>query len=152
MPERFIIKVEHILQEDDGTCLAACAQAVLAYWGVFHSQNELNRLFGFIEGGVPLSRLSRLEQYGVKVDIRPGEENDLYTYLEQQIPLTLFVRTDQLTYWQYDTRHAVVVVGYEGEYVLVNDPAFEDAPIRILADELFLAWSEFDYTLAVISQ
>ncbi len=31
-----------------------------------------------------------------------------------------------------------------------NDPAFADAPKQVMIDELMLAWSEFDYTYALI--
>ncbi len=34
--------------------------------------------------------------------------------------------------------------------VLVNDPAFDDAPIRVPVDEFFLAWCEFEFKYAVL--
>lgn len=55
-----------------------------------------------------------------------------------------------LSYWTIDTRHALVVAGYDPEFVWLYDPAFSDAPIKVLADELMLAWLEFDYQYAVL--
>jgi hypothetical protein len=39
------------------------------------------------------------------------------------------VHTAFLDYWQADLAHAVVVVGHDEEHLLLNDPAFDDAPL-----------------------
>ena len=67
-------------------------------------------------------------------------------------PCIVFVRTGDLPYWSYATSHAVVVVGIDDDNVYLNDPYFEKAPQRVSHDEFLLAWSEFDYTYAVISR
>ena len=146
------LPIEHYPQEEEAGCLAACAQMVLAGLGVTLSQPELNQLFELTPLGVPLSRLTRLDQYGVKVTIhRNGTQDDLTQAVDQNIPPIVFIRTDQLSYWQEDTQHALVVRGYDGLNFLVNDPAFPNAPQAILADELVLAWDEFDNTYALLT-
>jgi len=63
------LPIEHYPQEEEAGCLAACAQMVLAGLGITLSQPELNQLFELTPLGVPLSRLTRLDQYGVKVTL-----------------------------------------------------------------------------------
>ena len=103
--------------------------------------------------GVPLSRLTSLDQHGVKAAIhRNGTLADLTQAIDQNIPPIVFVRTSQLSYWQEDTQHALVVRGYDGPHLLVNDPAFSDALQTVLADELMLAWDEFDNAYALLTR
>lgn len=42
--------------------------------------------------------------------------------------------------------------GYAGPHLLVNDPAFPAAPQTVLADELMLAWDEFDNAYALLTR
>ena len=147
-----LLPIEHHPQEEEAGCLAACAQMVLAGLGITLSQAELNQLFGLTPLGVPLSRLKRLDLHGINVAIhRNGTLDDLTQAINQNIPPIVFIRTGQLSYWQEDTQHALVVRGYDGPHLLVNDPAFPDAPQTVLADELMLAWDEFDNAYALLT-
>jgi ABC-type bacteriocin/lantibiotic exporter with double-glycine peptidase domain len=147
------LPVEHHPQEVKAGCLAACAQMVLAKLDVTVSEAKLNQIFELTPLGVPLSKLVRLAQYGVKVAIyKNGTLEDLIQAIDQHIPPIVFVRTGQLAYWQEDTQHALVVRGYDGPRLLLNDPAFPDAPKTVLADELMLAWDEFDNAYALITR
>ncbi len=147
------LKIEHHPQEEDAGCLAACAQMALAALGISLSQTALNKLFELTSVGVPLSRLARLEKHRVKVSIhRNGTLEQLIQAIEQDIPPIVFIRTSQLSYWQEDTQHAVLVSGYDGSsHLLINDPAFPDAPKTVQTDELMLAWDEFDNAYAQIT-
>jgi predicted double-glycine peptidase len=60
------------------------------------------------------------------------------------------VRTAELSYWQRDTPHVVVLAGLEAERVYLFDPAVETASIEVSAEELLLAWSYLDYTYAAL--
>jgi predicted double-glycine peptidase len=55
-----------------------------------------------------------------------------------------------ISYWGETTRHAVVVVGIDSEYVYVHDPCFDIAPQRVTRLEFKLAWDEMDNTYATI--
>lgn len=148
-----LLPIELYPQEAEAGCLAACAQMVLAGSGLALSQAELNRLFGLTPVGVPLSRLQRLERYGVQVAIqRHGDLPDLHRAIEQRIPPIVFIRTGSLPYWSEDTQHAVVVSGFDESYLWLNDPAFPAAPQKVLADELMLAWDEFDNAYALLTR
>ncbi len=144
------LPINHFPQEAETGCLAACTQMVLSYLGIKRSQTELNRLFELRQGGVPLSRLQRIEAYGVQVVIREGDKTHLYQAIDNGIATLVFVRTSELPYWHTDARHVILVVGYDGTNLFVNDPAFPDAPKSVHVDELMLAWSEFDYLYATI--
>ena len=64
----------------------------------------------------------------------------------------VFVDTGELPYWSYAAKHALVVVGVQAEHILVNDPAFSEAPIQVPAGDFDLAWLNADYMCAVISR
>jgi ABC-type bacteriocin/lantibiotic exporter with double-glycine peptidase domain len=146
-----LLAIEHTPQEVDAGCLAACCQMLLARLGISVSQEELNQLFELTPLGVPLSRLTRLEQYGVQVAIHhDGDWDALRRAIDQDLPSIVFVRTQQLSYWTQDTQHALLISGYDDLDVLLHDPAFPNAPQRVLADELMLAWDEFDNVYAHI--
>ncbi|MBI1882041.1 MAG: C39 family peptidase [Chloroflexi bacterium] len=152
MPKRSL-PIKHQPQETDAGCLAACAQMALARLGMTVSQDELNRLFELTPLGVPTSRLKRLERYNIRVTIqKEGSLDDLLQAIDQDITPIVFIRTGQLSYWTEDTQHAVLVSGYDGSDLLLNDPAFPNAPQRVSADELLLAWDEFDNSYAILTQ
>lgn len=147
-----LLPVEHKPQQGKTDCLAACAQMGLAYLNITASQNVLKQLFDTTSIGAPLSHIRRLERYGVNVALQEGDEFALQRAIDQNIPPVIFVRTNQLDYWKEDVQHAIVVVGYDEAHFLLNDPAFPDAPKRVLTDEVILAWDEFDYLYALITR
>ncbi len=144
------LKLEHTPQEVESGCLAACVQMILKHYGLNYSQTDLNQLFDLTPLGVPYSRLKRLSQYGVQVKILTGDLADILQAIKQGQPPILFVGTGQLSYWLDDIRHAIVVVGYDGDTIFLHDPAFADAPKQVKPAELMLAWDEFDNTYAVL--
>jgi ABC-type bacteriocin/lantibiotic exporter with double-glycine peptidase domain len=147
------LPIEHIPQENEAGCLAACSQMVLRFLGIRKSQRNLNRLFQLTSFGVPFSRLTRLERFGVVVSIETfGHEHELIHAIDQQIASIVFLRTNHLPYWQADTQHAIVVVGYDENNFLVNDPAFEQAPQRVSMSSFLLAWNDMDYAYALIKR
>lgn len=134
------LPVNHLPQDNEFGCLAACTQMVLDFYGIRVSQTEMNRLFELRTGGVPFSNISRISRYGVKVALLEGDENLLRKAIDGEHPAIIFVNTEQLTsYWDSSTWHAIVVVGYDDRNFFVNDPAFPDAPKKVATDELMLA-------------
>lgn len=151
-----LLPIKHLPQKDPVGCLAACSQMALAHIGVRRTQRQLNRLFGLSAMGVPMSKVTKLHQHKfwrrtINVTYQSGNEQYVMKQIDQNLPVILFVHTAELrSYWQRDTQHAVLCVGYGDNYVYLNDPAFKDAPKRIIWDELMLAWLEFNYMCAVI--
>jgi len=152
-----LLPIKHLPQQDRVGCLAACSQMALAHIGIRRTQRQLNRIFVIGPMGLPMSRIQKLHQRRfwrktVNVAYQTGNEQYVKKQIDQNLPVILFVRTDQLrSYWHRDTQHALLCIGYEDSHVYLNDPAFTDAPKRVIWDELMLAWLEFNYMCAVIS-
>jgi uncharacterized protein YvpB len=53
-------------------------------------------------------------------------------------------------YWDANTSHVVVAVGFDDDFVYLNDPAYPPAGRAVLWDEFLAAWAEFDETAAII--
>jgi ABC-type bacteriocin/lantibiotic exporter with double-glycine peptidase domain len=146
-----LLAVPHKQQETEVGCLAACAQMVLAYWGVEQSQTDLNRFLGLTSIGTPFSNIQRLRSAQISVVLEIGIEIDLRGALENRQPIIAFLFTKDLPYWVDNTSHAVVVIGYDEMYCILNDPAFGDAPQKVPWDDFMLAWSEHDYACALVT-
>ncbi len=103
--------------------------------------------------GAPRRNIVALSRFGVSVAYREGTLEFLNESLEAALPVIAFVHTGELGYWagRLPSDHAVVVVGLEGDRVLLNDPEFEHAPQAASLDEFELAWQASDYACAVIS-
>ncbi len=136
MPRRWLT-IEHRPQETDAGCLAACAQMALDHLNIKVSQKSLNRLL-------------QLTPAGVRVVLQDGTLDDLVRAINQGFPPIVFVYTDPLPYWSLDTQHALLVSGYDGDDLLINDPAFPTAPQQVSAAALELAWDEFNNRYAVL--
>ncbi|HRQ38376.1 MAG TPA: C39 family peptidase [Chloroflexota bacterium] len=147
-----VLPVRHVPQENEAGCLAACSQMVLRFLGIKKSQRALNHLFQPTAFGVPFSRLTRLQRFDVVVSIRLfGDDRSLIQAIDQQTPAIVFVRTRPLPYWQADTQHAIIIVGYDDAHFLVNDPAFKQSPLTVPTTSLLLAWDGMDYAYALIT-
>ena len=76
----------------------------------------------------------------------------VYDTLNANTPVIVLVRTMFLDYWQSDVAHAVVVVGYDEQHILINDPVFSNAPQRASESGFLAAWGEFDYLCGIIKK
>ena len=64
--------------------------------------------------------------------------------------MLIAVNAEDSQTWPYVGNHAVVVVGFDDQYVFVNDPAQMGAPLEIDTSTFLLAWSYRDYEYAII--
>lgn len=133
-----------------GSCLPACARMVLAYWGYQLSEQEIGQIVGTRQAGTPISNILRLRSIGHSVSYAALSEQELRRQLEAGRPIICRLWTVMLDYWPSDTPHAAVVIGYDDEFVFVSDPAFADAPKRVLWDGFLAAWEEYDLMAAII--
>ena len=62
-----LLNVPHHLQLDEAGCLLACIEMVTDSLGRRHPQRALARLLDATVGGVPGSRIKRLERLGYRV-------------------------------------------------------------------------------------
>jgi len=103
-------------------------------------------------GGAPFRNLHYLEAFGVSVQITQGNIEMLRVHLKQGVPPMVFVATQELSYWNEATNHAVVVVGIDENSIYINDPSFADAPQVVSIDEFYLAWFAIDKYYAIINK
>jgi len=145
-----LLNLQHQVQLEDSWCLPACASIVCSYWEQPIYQGDLARWFGTSSIGTPAKNITALTKFGFEVTVKDGSLELLRDLLLNNVPAILFVRTSDLPYWQVDTAHAIVIAGLDVDTVYIFDPAFEDTPKSVPIEEMMLAWSYFDYTLAII--
>jgi len=146
-----ILPVPHRPQLADGYCLPACVQMVLAYWGIDRDQADLARQMGTLaQAGTPGSRVSVFASDALEVAYREGDLSDLQAALAQGIPPIVLVYTRELPHWTKATAHAIVVVGFDNDSVVVNDPGMSQPAIRVLLSDFQLAWDEMANLFALI--
>jgi len=147
-----VLNVSHCQQKTDGYCLAACAQMALTYLGISCSQDDIAHQLGIRPHvGAPCSRLLRLRSTVLDVIYAAGDLPDLGVWLDQEMPVLVFVQADQLPHWRgLHFQHTVLVVGLDAQCVYLLDPAADAAPLRVSRGDFMLAWDEMDCVYAVI--
>lgn len=152
-PALVLLPVSHIQQKFSGDCLAACAAMVLDYRGLSIRYHLLVNLLQIKRSiGTPFSTIRELEKQRIRVTYKQhGTLQELYELLTNDLPCIVDVATEELPHWQQiSTRHVVVVVGMDSEYVYLNDPAFANAPVRVPIGDFDLAWLQRDERYAVL--
>lgn len=146
-----LLNIPHQTQNKPSWCLPACAAMVCAFWGQPIYQGDIARWLHTTEIGTPARNINRLREHGFTVEYLEGSFDLLADSLEHSRPCIIFLRTGELPYWKVDTAHAVVLAGFVGEQTYLYDPAFPDAPQVVPIESFMLAWSFFDYSVAIVS-
>lgn len=147
------LSVPHFPQQADGYCLPACAQMVLAYWGINRNQYRLGRQLRTIPGaGTPGSRLLRLASRNLDVDYKTGTLDDLRAALAQGVPAIVLVNTKHFAHWTLETLHAVVVIGMDDVNVIINDPGMDQGSTLVTLGDFHLAWDDMANLYGVIQK
>jgi len=148
-----ILPVPHLLQQQRGECLAACAMMSLVYQGVIANYHHIVKLLEIKPGiGAPAYNIHKLTRLGLHVIYKQGTLIELHHHIQNNIPCITFVKTAELPYWTEATDHAILVVGLDEKYIYLNDPAFDVAPVRVSVGDFDLAWLERDEYYAVVKQ
>jgi hypothetical protein len=128
----------------------------LAQLGIQADQERLARALGTRPGiGTPFSRVARLEQWQVSVQLTEwGGIEAITTALKTGTSIIIAVATTSgLPGWgQIRTQHTVLVVNVDLDYITYHDPAFANGPISALRQEFLLAWSYMAELAAFVSQ
>ena len=150
---RIVLPVQHVPQRRIGECLAACSAMVLNFLGMPIAYDRLLRVLGIQPGvGVASSKIRNLERVGVRVIYEQGTIEELCSYLSGGVPCIAFVQTRELPYRNDDASHAVVLVGFDDQYIYVDDPEYDNSPLRVLMGDFDLAWLYHDEKYAVITR
>lgn len=153
MPRRSI-SVPHYPQERDNSCLPACVRMALAFYGTYKPEDGLRHLFktkGF--GTHVFNVMLNLPALGYTATVETGTLYDIRQLITQGRPGIVHLWTEWLSYWKPTiVMHSVVVVGFDEDIILVNDPAFQDAPQRVPMGEFLRAWAAADHILTRIER
>jgi ABC-type bacteriocin/lantibiotic exporter with double-glycine peptidase domain len=152
-PSSSPLDVPYHPQVDDGYCLPACVQMVLAYLGLPSTQEHLTRELDVRPPlGAPASNVTRLRPDALDVTLAPGDLDDLRGCLARGDPPIVFVQAGEFPHWRgHVAQHAVVVVKADEESVHVLDPAATESPLPVPVDDFMLAWSEMECLYAVLT-
>lgn len=148
-----LLSVPHLQQQAQSDCLAACVSMVLTQVGISFNYRQLLQILKIQEHGTGFFNLRNLERLGFHFMLEQGDIRVLYQHLQQGYPCVVPVQTGELTYWRArnaDLAHAVVVVGFDGKEIYLNDPAVATAPIRETIGDFDLARLVHDEKLAYL--
>jgi len=149
MPKCFI-ELQHLKQSKEYTRVPTSVSMVLRYYEDQQTESELEDLLNCTLYGTTAQSVMSVTRLGYNVDLRYSSLEELQAYLEDGYPTIAFVRTGELDYWQNDYPHAIVVVGYDEDFIYINDPYFDDAPQKTKVDKFQLAWRKTKNRLAII--
>lgn len=147
------LSVPYHKQNEPGFCLAACAQMVLDFQGIFRPQDVLaEQLHVKPSLGAPTRNIRRLATDKIAVIYEEGSWERLQALIASGLPVITFVQAGEFAHWQGEIfQHAVVVIGLEESTVWFLDPDIDAMPVSVPVDEFMLAWSGMDYLCASIS-
>ncbi len=141
----------HYKQSNPGACLPACVRIVLAALGVERPESHWVAALGSYDFGTPSSRVKRLTSLGYQVQYGRFSLDELQVHLQNGLLPIVFVRADLLPWTTWSGFHALVLVEIMPTDVALLDPALDTGPTRLARDAFLMAWEEFDYLTAVIS-
>ena len=153
MPKH-LLKVPHHKQQKESDCLAACAAMLLTAQNIHLPYSQLLAVLDVAPWGTPHRNFRLLAEHmpHIQVTYRQGSLADLFQAIDQGHPVVVFVWTGELSYWQIETGHAVVIVGYDQHYFYLNDPAFDEASQIVTHGDLDLAWIAYDTYYALVER
>jgi len=140
-----LLKKKHYKQELSASCVAAAARMLLDYHGVFDvSEAELRRLLKTKPRGTNLFNLLFLrdeKRWQLDVEIDEGTSSELFAALSlKKIPVIVSVDTAPFPHWEEAASHVVLVMGYDEENVIINEPFFNEGEIKIPIANFLTAW------------
>ncbi|MFZ1755680.1 MAG: C39 family peptidase [Caldilineaceae bacterium] len=147
-----LLRVPFYPQQGDGNCLPACAQMVLAYYGIGRSQRQLATLLSVRPNlGTPASTIQRIQSRTISVEYGSATLTKLTEATQNGLPVIAFIQAAELPRWrdQY-FQHAVVIVGVEAGTVYLLDPASESSPDAVSEGDFMLAWDEVENLCAIV--
>ncbi|MBX3049893.1 MAG: C39 family peptidase [Caldilineaceae bacterium] len=147
-----LLRVPFYLQQGDGNCLPACAQMVLAYYGIGRSQRQLSTLLSVRPNlGTPASTIQRIQSRTISVEYSSATLTKLTEATQNGLPVIAFIQAAELPCWrdQY-FQHAVVIVGVEAGTVYLLDPASKSSPDAVSEGDFMLAWDEVENLCAIV--
>jgi ABC-type bacteriocin/lantibiotic exporter with double-glycine peptidase domain len=137
--------------------VAAAARMLLDYHGIYGvSEAELRRILKTKPRGTHIFNLIYLKdekRWNLDVEVYEGTPNELFAKVSTtRVPVIAFVDTEPLPHWDESMPHVVVVVGYDEESVIINDPFFNEEERRIPIAQFLKAWELNENYMIVIKK
>ncbi|GEM_PF-746905 len=152
-----LLKKRHFKQELKASCVAAAARMLLDFHGIASvSEAELRRILKTKPTGTNILNLLFLrdeKRWDLNVEVSQSTIDELFARVSQdRIPVVVFVDTEPFPFWDESADHVVLVVGYDKEAVIINDPNFENHEIYVPFAKFFEAWRLKDNYMVVIKK
>ncbi len=130
---------------------------MLDYHGISDvSEAELRRILKTKPKGTHLINLLFLKdekRWNLDIELSQSTPAELFATISTvQVPVIVFVDTAYLPHWDEAAAHVVLVVGYDEENIIINDPIMDDKELRIPATMFFNAWGKNQYYMIVIKK
>lgn len=152
--QKVYIKKPHHKQEKDYSCVPACLKMVLKFFDISVDESELRtKLKTRFFGTHIINILFIKETYGIEAKIEFWSLEELKTHLDKfRTPCLALVWTEHLAHWKQACIHSVLVIGYDNEHVIINDPNFEEKDFYILYEDFISAWQVNDGLMVTFKQ
>jgi uncharacterized protein YvpB len=93
------------------------------------------------------------KRWNLDVEISVGRPDELYANIASyKIPIIVFVSTEFLPHWDEASYHVVLVVGYNEDAVIINDPFFDKEEISLPIADFLKAWGKEHNYMVVIKK
>lgn len=140
-----------VRQATDHTCGASVVQAILFYYGIERREDKVSKETKTTKSGTDVQEIiNTLNDYGLKTDARSMFVQDLKSYIDKSIPVIIAIqawaKNKKIDYMKtYDEGHYVVVIGYDDENIIFEDPSIQENRGYLSFKELEERWHDKDF-------
>lgn len=129
---------------------------LLSFFSIQKREQDIRALLKIKAAGTNPLNVLPWREWSLEASVTFSHLEKLKSYLVQKKPPIVLLWSGKLNYWDSTEYlhylHAVVVIGYDDEMMLVNDPAFSDHPKTIQVYEFLEAWSYSQQMLILIEK
>jgi len=138
-----------VRQSKSFTCGASSVQAILYYYGIDIREEELIKKLNTDSSGTNIKDIKNLfTNYGFKIDSGRMSISDLKDYVDKKIPVLICIQAwkdnKKDSYTSYNNGHYVIVIGYDENNIIFEDPSLQDNNGYMPSEELDKRWHDQD--------
>ena len=134
-------------QDNENSCGSSVVQSVLAYYGIDERQDDLNKELAASKDGISYKNIiSKFKKHKLQVDPGQMSLDMIKEYIDNNYPVIILIQayTDNkkkpYTIDNYKDGHYVVVIGYDDQHLVVEDPSLNNKLGYIPLEELDVRW------------
>lgn len=122
--------------------MPACLKMILEFFNQPAAESDLRKQLKTKPFGTHIINVFSLKEiYGIQAKIEFWSLEELKIYLHTtRTPCIALVWTEYLAHWKQNCLHSVIVIGYDNEYMIINDPNFDKNEFLIPFDDFINAW------------